>query len=776
MTMKRIYNALFLVVATLLASCYNSDNMELPINEAIVIDLSGAETRVSDNSTESFVNHIDIFIFEDEGGIPADMAHYERQQLNNSRTLTLGAVRSSFDEDVAHYVYLVANSHIAEEEFKAMTDYNALLNMKQEDPLLYLSGLEIDDVQTPKYFLMDAVAHTAGSQKAIVLNDPSQVEPVTLEATLRRAAAKVVVNITAGQNVAFKGYTTSDGSEGGLYYVRNLPYDAFLLAEAKADDDIEAKVRTTSKSNTEYFTWNPTTSPKSVTLTVYAYPNHWSNTSILEHESCIVMNLPMDYTEDGLTTEYHNNWYKIPMTDDQTLRRNNYYDVNITINRPGASSETTPVDIENIFYQVEEWTTQVIKVGSEDTPKYLMVNRTEMEMHNTTIDESTLEFASSSPVTISIKSINGERQIYYYNKYGEKVYENLNITGTTDGGIAGNIRIDTKELPSKNAIRYFVLVVTNEEGLSKEVAVSQSPLVYITNVLSYYSYRSDFIGDDPTGLQTADFYENRSRYNRFAVKYTNGQHVCNSGGGENSGYFITKVVTSTNTSGNNKGLSNISHYNARNLSSYRNNYNARMYHVRITSTSSEYVLGRPKITDGKTDPGEDNAKMVSPSFMIASRLGSIQLSYVPSVDYSGIVQPRPQDYGASVSQWTGNVSWPAGSDKAGYDAAYAEYEKARLKRAGDTLIPIFAEHAKQYVEVYTDPETGETVHLNDWRLPTEAELQIIYKFQGSKNDIANADAIDFLLNGDYYMSASGPVYNSNYDTSGFSIRCVRDVY
>ena len=43
----------------------------------------------------------------------------------------------------------------------------------------------------------------------------------------------------------------------------------------------------------------------------------------------------------------------------------------------------------------------------------------------------------------------------------------------------------------------------------------------------------------------------------------------------------------------------------------------------------------------------------------------------------------------------------------------------------------------------------------------------------------DAPAIDYLLNGYYYMSASGPVYNNkgNQGTlDGSAIRCVRDAY
>ena len=57
--------------------------------------------------------------------------------------------------------------------------------------------------------------------------------------------------------------------------------------------------------------------------------------------------------------------------------------------------------------------------------------------------------------------------------------------------------------------------------------------------------------------------------------------------------------------------------------------------------------------------------------------------------------------------------------------------------------------------------------------------------QGKKNQ--NADAIDYLLNGGYYMSASGPVFNSKNDrnqselqdpmkATDVAIRCVRDAF
>lgn len=724
--MKQILNfILATLVAFLFTACHKEEAFDAPMNDGIILDLSSSpETRASSTSTESFISHLDVFIFEESNGLPSANVYYGRYEVNNRESVILDAKRSSFVENASYHVYIVANSNISVTNFETVASYDDLRGMQQEDYNLHITGLAIENA--PKYFLMDAKATDELGATSVILNNGNSSDDTTLNATLRRAAAKVVIKITAEESVEFKSYTLAEGSDGGLYYIRNLPIDAYLLAEARGDETIEAKVRNTAKTNNEYFDWNPEANNKEVSLITYVYPNAWSNQSVLEHETCVVMNLPLTYTDaEGNITDYHNSWYKIPMSGESMFRRNNYYEVNINLDRPGAISESTPVDIEDVYYEVEDWVSQQINVGGEDRPAYLMVNREEMEMRNIEVDATTLEFSSSSPVTVSVKTVtvNGREvpEIYYYNKYDVKTYITPTITGTTDGGIQGNITVSSPK-PDNNTIRYFTLVVTNEEGISKEVAVRQYPLVFISNILSYYSYRSDFLGNDPNGTGTANHYENRGRYSRFSVNYQNGSQSYSSGSG---GFFVSKYVHSTYASGDNEGLSDVNYYTASNRGNFNDPYNARMYHIQITETSDEYVLGKPKITNGITDPGEDNARMVSPSFMIASRLGTLTTARVDADD----------------------------------DATYLE---------------VYAEHAKQYVEVYVDPITGETIHLNDWRLPTEAELEIIYQYQG--RDGVDADAMDYLLNAGYYFSASGPVANPKNNMNGKSVRCVRDVY
>lgn len=737
--MKGIIKSLICLAALLTAfSCQERGGLDMPVNESIILQLTSGLTKAADTDAESYVHHVDVLIFNiGDDDMPAQKVTHERFSVDNESSVVLKTRRTSFAAGQKYFVYLVANSTLDENVFAEMADYNALIDKKQEDVNLHLTALTIDNA--PKYFLMDAVAEDQAGNSPVVLYDGNPVNNTVLEATLYRAAAKVVVNITASESISFASFSVAEGSEGGLYYVRNLPYDTFLLAEAKEADDITAKVVNTSKGNNAYFSWNPTDSPKKTSLVTYVYPHHWDNESILQHESCIIMNLPLVHTStdsegNAVTVNHYNSWYKIPMTADKKFERNHYYQVDIDLNRPGATTESTPVVLEDIYYDVEDWTTQTIQVGGEEnSPKYLMVNRKEMEMHNVAQDASTLEFASSSPVTVTLKTVvvNGQTRpdVYYYDKFNNKTYVGTSITGQIGGvpdeGIAGGITVNSP-IPTNNVIRYFTLVVTNEDGISREVVVAQYPLEYITNVHSWYSYRDDFLVN---GVPTT--YENLSTTNNIvgvSYNFNTNRYTYNT---SSSGFFRSKVARSQL----NTGYSNIDYYyRGWTGTSYTDaeNGNARIYHIRITASSGTYILGRPKMVtkdDGYsyTDPGEDNKNLVSPSFMIASRLGFINTG-------------------------TGGITLSDNQES----------------------LDVAANHCARYVEVHNDPETGEKVIYDDWRLPTEEEINIILKFQGAQNE--DADAIDYLLNARYYFSASGPVLNSKSSTTGTSMRCIRDAY
>lgn len=142
------------------------------------------------------------------------------------------------------------------------------------------------------------------------------------------------------------------------------------------------------------------------------------------------------------------------------------------------------------------------------------------------------------------------------------------------------------------------------------------------------------------------------------------------------------------------------------------NDNNNMYFVRITKTSDKYVLSVPAMDkDGYTEISPENNQLVAPAFMIASQLGTVY----------------PQRFN---------------------DAK---------------------EHCKQYAEKSLAGEV-----YDDWRLPTEAELEIIDKYQNTTGSV-----IDEVLGGKYYWAASGKAYETQEGSDGEKdnayIRCIRTV-
>ena len=737
--MKGIINTLLISAASvLLFSCEMKESYEVPMNEEIVLDLSSGVTKavVEDTSVESFVNHLDVFIFSDNADMPSSVSHYERYQVNGASKITLAAQRSSFQNNAPYHIYVLANSNISENDFRAILEaegYDGIIAKKQEDELLHLTGLNVEGA--PKYFLMDASLHN------VTMNNGNPADNTMLSVVLRRAAAKVMINIKAGENVEFKSFTIAQGSEGARYYIRNLPYNAFLFAEAKNDDQVSAAVRNTAKEGDRHFSWDPEKDNKNVSLLTYVYPNSWSEGSLLENETCVVMNLPMVFTVgDGEEpVEYLNSWYKIHMTGEKVIRRNNYYEVNINLNRPGAISEITPVEIDDMQYIVEEWSGQAINVGGDDRPLYLQLNESHVDMYNINTDDSTLEFASSSPISSIVLN-----EAYYINYLGQRVdvedknravYNAIKATAQ-EGVMSGNITIFSPFVKGggfddshSNAIRYMTFTVTNQDGKTQTFTVNQYPTLYITHEMGHYSYRSDFKGTNINGVGEENIsgasWNNNGTWSYSSTASSSVFFGSKVALGSEGNYTINYAYWGTQSSGgggwwpgggNNQGENNGT---LRLITSqFGGLYNPRMYHIHVMATSSEYIVARPRLdAEGYTESSAENTMLVSPSFMAASQLGATQ-------------------------RLTGGI-----------DQAKA--------------------HCEQYIEVTTDG----TVY-DDWRLPTAAEIDIIIKHQETSDAMAT-----ILTEGAYYCAyntdRNGNVIYTKETGKGTSttpVRCVRDAY
>lgn len=739
--MKRIlsYLALFCFAACSFTACTRDDgSMSGPAggDNSIRLGISGIErmTRAEDNAVESRVDRLDVLIFDAAGA----KKHYERVAAGSvsQGVVTLRAERTDFDADAGYWVYLIANTSYGTEDFEALTTRDGLLGMMQRDENIHMTGLS-NVSNAPETFLMDGIAYPKGESepdtpRTVVLYDGERSSDTELMVTLRRAAAKIVVRIKKGASITFDDYATAAGHGCG-YYLRNMPISTSLVAGVQ----LTAEVATPDKNSAGYFQWgvgDDKTSIDEVRVTAYAYSHDWDNKSALDWEPRLVVNLPMWYHGEPGDSDYNPNkedanflersYYQIPICRPSVkqLERNHYYEVTVEVNAKGAADASEPVDLGPISYSVREWDEQTIDIGGEtNRPHYLMVNTDSLEMHNMADDTTTIEFASSSKVTVTVE------RSWFINKFGEeRTLSTGDITVGPDAELSGHIKVHSP-VPTNNAPRYIRLKVTNEDGSeARYITVIQYPLVYITNTQGWYSYRSDFGGTT---------YEEKGANGYVAANYDGGWSYKTSPGITNGSYnfFASKVAYSTN-----QGKSDIRAYHWNRTqdgyafapsTGFTHLNNARMYHIRITASSGDYTLGIPRRDADNYTASDDvvsnNSKVVSPSFLIASQLG------------------------ATLNASTKNIA---------------------------------ERHCEKYVETYVDDE-GNTVHLDNWRLPTQYEIGVILGLQPGENENTDDMAVDIVLDGTSYWSASGQVSMSNWHnivTSNGSndrrVRCIRDVY
>ena len=734
----------------------------LPISRAVNTEATGAEIRV---------NHIDVLIFDENGS----KKHHERigGSDTGNGTIVLSAKRSDFEVNAGYEVYLIANSTADVSVFAADDfDMTKLRQLEQTDRDIHMTGCpEAENV--PQAFLMDGIAHLDGSTATeVILNDGNMSNDTKLKATLRRAAAKLVIRINKGRFVEF-----DNSISGAGYYLRNLSYSTSVLTGVNA----EAALHTTDLTRNNYFNWTQETEDGPytlITVTAYAYAHSWDNASSLEKETRLIVNIPMstilhneqgDYVDesgavvdDPVKVPHENSYYQIPVCEGTALERNTCYEVSLTLNVLGGTDPSEPVELGPIGYSVREWDEQTIDIGGEtDRPAYLYVNEEEFEMHNIDDDRTTLQFSSSSEVTAEII------EVYYIDKFGQNqtlekrypdnpdsdewgvktttsewpwgqrtTWSNLcDIRISPDEGITGSIDVFS-DVPENKTIRYIKFRITNKDGQEREVTVAQYPLEYITNKQSWYSYRDDFKTDD-TEPTTYEYSGDRIYGISLAtrdISSWNGEYEYEvettlfDGFSSSKSFFTSKYAVEDQSTG--KSQFYYYYYDRNNRRNNRSltEYNARLYHIVLTASSGQYTIGRPRQIYDEisrlyvTDPGKDNAELVSPSFMISSSLSGFLVG-------------------------GGNLTLDG----------------------SDNSLRIAREHCANYVEVAKDG----TVY-DDWRLPTRAELDIILNYQGTEDE--DADAIDYLLNGNYYYHAGGRTYNPNWNVEGAEPRCVRDVY
>lgn len=716
------------------------------------MQLAGTRSPGVDALNENLISTVDIFLFKNDGSLNADgYAHADVTASDEVVYLYKGSEwLSNFNElDGPYTVYALANykGDAVLSYVKSLNDLKAVV-AKDADVVKW------EGMGKPAYegktFLMDGkqtvtyaeLQSAQGSGQPYVANVPVARAAVKIELTLNFSEDWAKKFMATGLEAQLSNYATVtpalaegnplDGDQRGLSNYPGL--------SGEAVDNFS--------SSPVFF--KPETTYSGSKIRFYTYVNRWDD--FINNETMLLIDLPGRYDENGDPgTDNPNsevlthNFYKVPIINNaqpQVFQRNTFYQITAVVDMKGTETVDVPVELTDVHFETAPWVEEDINVGEGDTPSYLVLSESHVDIRNAD-GYNELEFYSSSPITsVTIEGFDSQSDAtaadvdfiypgdgttipgaFFVNKNNVRTRVSLNNPTFTQNATKGTISLDSPN-PTNVTKRYITLKVTNDDGISKYVVVEQYPLEYIQPIAGYYSYRDDLDGGtyeekgNTYGINSSTIYESSSWWGSSYI-------------------FVSKVYYNNqiygwywaNRNSNSPTRASAGSYN---YSSFPNNN--MMYFVTITQTSDDYKLAHP-LTENVNDFGgqlatvstSENDQLVSPSFMLASQLGTVLAS--------------------------------------GFD-----WDKAR-------------EHCSYYVETYR--KDNKTYVLDDWRLPTSEEIAIISKYQDETPDVMAE-----VLSGSYYyvgwsgaqgvndwgqtVGPKGTAYTGKSDGNA-AVRCIRDV-
>lgn len=402
----------------------------------------------------------------------------------------------------------------------------------------------------------------------------------------------------------------------------------------------------------------------------YSYYSNWSSNP--DEAPYYLLTVPLK--KEGETTVV-NNYYRVALTPAEPhFTANKLYDLKLGIHKLGSTTPEEPVSITGTL-SILPWT---LCDDQYDLPAANYLEVSEREVHIYNIETYTITYQTSKkPISTNLLEVSFS---YVNGATGEAITEAIPTSSDQYPSVTvvGNqIRIHSK-LPINNVPKKIRFKVRNGiTELDKEVIVYQYPSLFVINTIGVESSLR------PDGTLAHSGLNNKAIY-RITVQNPPKDMILG---------FPPKETTNF----------------------YRQSWG------RYSVQHSDYTTKRD----------EETARMVSPSFELASQLGA--------------TLPMPYDQ---------------------IQSGYTMYDK---------------ETALCNCATYTESRivNGVKVTLDDWRLPTEAEIKVIDQLQNDPNSAVNS-----IMTGPYYWDArnqNGATKMSN-PKAGFSgtstkayARCVRDV-
>lgn len=453
------------------------------------------------------------------------------------------------------------------------------------------------------------------------------------------------------------------------------------------------------------------------TVTTYSYATQWDDDT---KAPAIYLQVPL--TADG-NTEI--NYYKIPVRDPKAtgedakkLNRNTIYTIEANINNKGGSSEIGYITTGKVVYDVLPWSDG----GTTDidaNTSYLMVYPQSLIMKNIAKDNTSISYKSSTELEITID------EVYYYNKNGKKTIINEGYTEKDDKGkdvqLYPKVTLSTDEngkYQGKINIESAVPINLTAKYIVFSVKTKDGKDSKQVIVKQYpLKYVQNIAGWYSTKDNWVDWESDRNVRGPFkerqdTKKYKDSWMTSRVYGTFDGSTGIWDIYDDESYKRVGGGMFN---------PKYEYTYQAKVHNCETEQDNNHmYVIqitksdGTYKIARPRFNNLKSDDHTVSPAFMLASQLGVV--------------------------------------------SAFDSFKDA-------------ANHCEKYVEVSTNKK-----RYDDWRLPTQEEINSIVEFQ---NDKKAANTMDRVLKGYYYWTANGgksdKVPGSTINNSPGAVRCIRDL-
>lgn len=453
------------------------------------------------------------------------------------------------------------------------------------------------------------------------------------------------------------------------------------------------------------------------TVTTYSYATQWDDDT---KAPAIYLQVPL--TADGNTEM---NYYKIPVRDPKAtgedakkLNRNTIYTIDAKINNKGGSSEIEYITAGKVVYDVLPWSDG----GTTDidaNTSYLMVYPQSLIMKNIAKDNTSISYKSSTELEITID------EVYYYNKNGKKTIINEGYTEKDDKGkdvqLYPKVTLSTGEngkYQGKINIESAVPINLTAKYIVFSVKTKDGKDSEQVIVKQYpLKYVQNIAGWYSTKDNWVDWESDRNVRGPFkerqdTKKYKDSWMTSRVYGTFDRSTGIWDIYDDESYKRVGGGMFN---------PKYEYTYQAKVHNCNTEQDNNHmYVIqitksdGTYKIARPRFNNLKSDDHTVSPAFMLASQLGVV--------------------------------------------SAFDSFKDA-------------ANHCEKYVEVSMNKKRYE-----DWRLPTQEEINSIVEFQ---NDKKAANTMDRVLKGYYYWTANGgksdKVPGSTVDNRPGAVRCIRDL-